>query len=217
MSESSLNLTQLLENQQKQINEIMALLKGSISLSREGPPPLDISPSQPHTEETETGVSKAEEISDEEWASLTQSEKNSSPEPEPPQQVAAQRKPVPFEVEEISSRSDRIFEEGDLGVSNGRRSCTRVPFSVAPKRNRFKDNAAINQEDTLLFDRKVRTRQSIAAHNSIQKRPPKQKVIVQCEVCNRRFRIDAELAPVRYESDESSNFKCDSCILKRKG
>ncbi len=113
-----------------------------------------------------------------------------------------------------SSLNEEIVEEGE---GRGNRQCVRVAFSTAPKKNRFKDNAAFAKEDTLKFDKKVRTKDSIEAHSFIQKRKPVQKVVVTCKGCSRRFRVDAQLAPQRLDSQDSTSYQCDNCILQRKG
>lgn len=113
-----------------------------------------------------------------------------------------------------SSLNEEVLEEGE---GRGNRQCVRVAFSTAPKKNRFKDNLAFAKEDTLKFDKKVRTKDSIQAHSLIQKRPAIEKVIVTCKACNRRFRVDAQLAPKRLDSQDKTSYQCDSCILQRKG
>ncbi len=117
-------------------------------------------------------------------------------------------------LEKNSSLNEEVLEEGQ---GRGNKQCVRVAFSTAPRKNRFKDNISFAKEDTIKFDKKVRTQDSIQAHSFIQKRPPAQKIIVRCRNCSRRYKIDSKFAPQRLDSQDSSSYQCDNCILQRKG
>jgi len=107
--------------------------------------------------------------------------------------------------------------DGSDSTPTGGRQCSRVQFQIKKRVNKFVDNKAYAAEDTLLFDNKVRSKNSIAAHKFIQKRPPDVGVIVTCRGCNRRYKISSKMAPGRLEGDDKTTYQCDGCILRNRG
>jgi len=129
--------------------------------------------------------------------------------------VASEPEFVQPVLKKDNSLVEEVLDEGAQQAGN--RQCLRVAFSTAPRKNRFKDNPSFAKLDTLAFDKKVRTEDSIKAHRFIEKRPPAVKVVVRCRECSRKFKIDSRLAPQRLDREDVSTYQCDGCILRRKG
>jgi hypothetical protein len=112
---------------------------------------------------------------------------------------------------------EEVIEDAGSGGETRNKQCVRVAFPLGPRKNNFKDNPAFAKTDTLTFDKKVRTRESIAAKKMIPKRQPSKKVVVRCFSCQRKYRIDAHLAPQRLGRDDLTSYQCDNCILSKRG
>jgi len=123
-------------------------------------------------------------------------------------------------VKDIPKKNNSLLEEpiGEDESQNtvGNKQCIRVPFLIGKRKNRFKDNTAIAADDTIKFDKKVRTSSSIAQKSNIDKRPAPVKIVVSCRECHRKFRVDPLFVPSHVGGDRAT-YQCDGCRPKKRG